>query len=107
MAGLVPAIHVARRSGGSQASEKGEKLCVCILLLLGAPASDSSLKRRGVDGRDKPGHDGGGSGGAIGKGWPTADAISADILFLIARSRVTLPLSTAKSPIGVEGGNHG
>ena len=57
MAGLVPAIHVVRRSEGSQTSEKGEKLCVCLLLLLGPLTSDSSLKRRGVDGWDKPGHD--------------------------------------------------
>jgi len=77
MAGLVPAIHVVRRSEGSQAIERGEKLCVRMLLLLGPLTSDSSLTPRGVDGRDEPGHDGGGSRATRQRCQSTANAIRA------------------------------
>jgi hypothetical protein len=43
--------------------------------------SDSSLSRRRVDGRDKPGHDGRGSETQPERGHPTAIAISTDNLF--------------------------
>jgi len=58
MAGLVPAIHVVWRVKRSQASGKSEKLCVCKPLPSAMLVSDPSVARRGVDGRDKPGHDG-------------------------------------------------
>ena len=79
MAGPVPAIHVVRRSGGSQAIERGEKFCVRMLLPLGPLTSDSCLTRRGVDGRDEPGHDGSGSRAGRQRRQSTANAIRANL----------------------------
>jgi len=79
--GLVQTTHVVRRIQRAQATGKGEKPCVCRPLQLIAPTPDSSLRRRGVDGRDKPGHDESGSNAQSAKTGPTANAISATLAF--------------------------
>jgi hypothetical protein len=58
MAGLVPAIHAVRRIEHSQAGGRDGKLPRYKPLRLVAPKTHSCLRGRGVDGRDKPGHDG-------------------------------------------------
>jgi hypothetical protein len=57
MAGLVPAIHGVRRNERRE-GEHGQRASFWKSLLLIAATSAGSLKRRSVDGRDKPGQDG-------------------------------------------------
>ena len=54
MAGLVPAIHVVGRIKRLQVSSKDGKPSFCKSLPVAEALSDTSLTRRGVDGRDKP-----------------------------------------------------
>jgi hypothetical protein len=68
MAGLVPATHGVRGIELPQASASRKKLCNSGLFA----NWDPSFQRRGVDGRDKPGHDGSDR-------QPTANAIRANI----------------------------
>jgi hypothetical protein len=56
MAGLVPAIHAAQLIERRQARSPGPSAPPPVAL-----TRDSFLRRRSVDGRDKPGHDGKGS----------------------------------------------
>ena len=52
------------RFGASSARKlatEAKNHCICRLLLRTAPMPNSCFRRRGVDGRDKPGHDGQGS----------------------------------------------
>ena len=63
---------------------KREKPCDRPALLPVASRRDSFLRRPGVDGRDKPGHDGKGSTNEQQTGRPTHNAIRAKIRALIA-----------------------
>jgi len=57
MAGLVQAIHVIKRMERPQANSRNKKLRGYGPLQRAVPLSNRSLRRRDVDGRDKPGHD--------------------------------------------------
>jgi hypothetical protein len=57
MAVLVTAIHAVRRIERPQVSNGGQNLSIRRLLQRAAPMPDSCWRRRGVDGRDEPGHD--------------------------------------------------
>ena len=58
MAGLVPAIHAAPRIGAAWAGPKFGMVLNSRNVAAGALASVGIFQARGVDGRDKPGHDG-------------------------------------------------
>ena len=66
--------HPRRPSASTQASAKS---LATVRLLPAAPRRDSFLRRPGVDGRDKPGHDGKGSTNEQQTGRPTDNAIRA------------------------------
>src|ERR1700722_10023274 len=76
MAGVVPAIHIFDTLNGCSEGYRTEKLCGWKRLLPARRMSHSSLRRRRVDGRDKPGHDGRGSETQPEPGHSTAIAIS-------------------------------
>ena len=80
MAGLVPAIH----EGPAHRRRQARKALRPSAFLPVAPRRDSFLRRPGVDGRDKPGHDGKGSTNEQQTGRPTDNAIRAKIRALIA-----------------------
>ena len=80
MAGLVPAIH----EGPAHLRRQARKALRPSAFLPVAPRRDSFLRRPGVDGRDKPGHDGKGSTNEQQTGRPTHNAIRAKIRALIA-----------------------
>ena len=81
MAGLVPAIA----EGPAHLRRQARKaLRPSPAFLPVAPRRDSFLRRPGVDGRDKPGHDGKGSTNEQQTGRPTHNAIRAKIRALIA-----------------------
>ncbi len=80
MAGLVPAIH----EGPAHLRRQARKALRPSAFLPVAPRRDSFLRRPGVDGRDKPGHDGKGSTNEQQTGRPTDNAIRAKIRALIA-----------------------
>jgi len=61
MAGLVPATHAFRRRERRQGGGEVKKSVVSEAIATTRRCLDSSLRRRGVDGRDKPGQDGRGS----------------------------------------------
>ena len=80
MAGLVPAIP----EGPAHRRRQARKALRPSAFLPVAPRRDSFLRRPGVDGRDKPGHDGKGSTNEQQTGRPTDNAIRAQIRALIA-----------------------
>jgi hypothetical protein len=61
MAGLVPATHAFGRRGRPQEGGELKKRCFLGRCDHTRRCRDSSLRQRGVDGRDKPGQDGRGS----------------------------------------------
>jgi hypothetical protein len=67
-----------RRIERPQAASRGEKPCFCKPLQRIAPIPGSSLRQRGVDGRDKPGHDDKGSKAQSARTELTPYAISAE-----------------------------
>ena len=73
MAGLVPAIP----EGPAHLRRQARKALRPSAFLPVAPRRDSFLRRPGVDGRDKPGHDGKGSTNEQQTGRPTDNAIRA------------------------------
>ena len=77
---LVPAIH----EGPAHRRRQARKALRPSAFLPVAPRRDSFLRRPGVDGRDKPGHDGKGSTNEQQTGRPTDNAIRAKIRALIA-----------------------
>ena len=80
MAGLVPAIP----EGPAHRRRQARKALRPSAFLPVAPRRDSFLRRPGVDGRDKPGHDGKGSTNEQQTGRPTDNAIRAKSRALIA-----------------------
>ena len=62
MAGLVQLIHVLWRTERPQAATRGAKTPAFVSPCSGPPPMPGrSLRQRGVDGREKPGHDDSGS----------------------------------------------
>jgi hypothetical protein len=79
-----PTPIAVRRIQRPQVSEGARNLRICRLLQRAATMLAPSLLRRGVDGRDEPGHDDRGSETQSTTDGPTANAISAKIFILIS-----------------------